>query len=119
MKIYKYLIIVFLSSLVFSTSCKKDPDSVVTVDPSNNLAIDSIVATKTNIVVWEEIYINVYTRGENIKYLWSTNHGSMGWKEAETVKYWACPSCLGLNTVKCEISNEFGSISDTIMINVN
>jgi len=101
----------------FSVSCKKKEESVL-AKPSINLAIDSIVATKTNIVVWEEIYITVYTTGKNLTYKWNRNHGSMLQVDSSTVKYWACPSCIGLNTIECKVSNEFGTVSDTIMINV-
>jgi hypothetical protein len=108
------LIIVF--SIVF-LSCKKDEKKQLT-QPTDNLAIDSLVATKRNIVIWEEIYVTAYTRGENLSFHWSANHGSMESADSSTVKYWACPSCVGVNTIECKVSNEFGTVSDTIMINV-
>jgi hypothetical protein len=110
-----------LALILFTTiiqSCEKNKE-VPEVEPSNNLAIDSLVASKTNVVVWEEIYITAYTRGSNLSYLWSTNHGSMLGQDSITVKYWACPTCLGSNTVKCEVSNEYGMVSDTITIHVS
>jgi hypothetical protein len=99
-------------------SCKKD-DNKPHPDPSDNLAIDSLIASKTDIKVWEQISINAYTRGQNLAFKWSANHGSMSGKDSSAIKYWACPSCVGLNTIKCTVSNEFGSLSDTIMINVH
>jgi hypothetical protein len=99
-------------------SCKKKEETTY-VKPSSNLAIDSIVATKTNIIIWEEIYITAYATGKNLTYKWSRNHGSMLFVDSSTAKYWACPNCIGLNTVECKVSNEYGTVSDTIMIYVN
>ncbi|MCX6256384.1 MAG: hypothetical protein NTW49_00545 [Bacteroidia bacterium] len=110
-----FIIIIFM---ILFASCKKEPNTP-RPDPTDNLALDSIIATKRNIAVWEEIYITAYVRGQHISFNWSTNHGSMVGKDSVTVKYWACPSCVGINTVVCMISNEYGSISDTIMITVN
>ncbi len=101
----------------FTTSCKKDK-KIETVEPTVNLAIDSIVATKTNVVVWEKIKITAYTKGENLNYLWQADHGSMVGKDSSTVTYWGCYSCAGTNTVKCTVSNEYGSVMDTIKITV-
>ncbi|GAB4282343.1 MAG: hypothetical protein Kow0068_06960 [Marinilabiliales bacterium] len=114
--IIKIIFLIIIS--ILSTNCKKE-EPIKEVEPTVNLAIDSLVATKTDIVVWEEIYITAYTKGENLNFSWSTNHGSMVGKDSSTVKYWACYSCIGLNTVKCEVSNEYGTVSDTIMINVS
>jgi hypothetical protein len=89
------------------------------VNPSENLALDSLVATKQHIVVWEEINVKAYARGENLKFEWYTNHGSMIALDSVTVLYWACPSCEGLNIIECTVSNEYGIISDTVMIQVD
>lgn len=110
------LLIAFLT-LIF-VSCKKEKDTTQP-DPSDNLAIDSLVATKKVIVTWEEIYITAYTRGENLSFNWSANHGSMMAQDSVTVHYWACSTCTGLNTIECKVSNEYGTVSDTIMIRVN
>jgi hypothetical protein len=107
----------FLILVVAFISCSKESPTIQ-VDPSTNLSLDSIVPTKRNIITWEEIYITAYTKGKNISYNWSANHGSMLEEDSSTVTYWACPSCVGKNTIKCQISNEFGTISDTITITV-
>lgn len=115
-KIVFVLMIVFLSLSFYS--CKKeknDPEA----SPSDNLSIDSLVATKINIITWEEIFITAYTRGNNIVLKWSANHGSMLGTDSSTVKYWACPSCTGTNTIECKASNEYGTISKTITIIVS
>ncbi len=113
---FSILVIVFFSFTFYS--CKKEKANIEP-DPSDNLAIDSIVATKTNIITWEEIFITAYTRGNNITLKWSANHGSMLGTDSSSVKYWACPSCTGTNTIECKASNEYGTISKTITINVS
>lgn len=113
----KVLFTVIIVSLVF-VSCKKEKEEKEP-DPSDNLAIDSLVTTKRTIVVWEKILITAYARGKNLSYQWSANHGSMVGKDSITVKYWGCNTCVGLNTVECKVSNEYGTVSDTIMIQVN
>ncbi|MCU0370988.1 MAG: hypothetical protein MUC31_06205 [Bacteroidales bacterium] len=115
MKICFLLILLFML-LMFG--CNKDADKP-TVDPSDKLALDSLVATKKHIVTWEEINVKAYARGESLKYEWYTNHGSMVALDSVTVLYWACPSCEGLNIIECTVSNKYGSISDTVMIQVD
>lgn len=116
--IQKLVLMIIVACWVSSFySCQKDKDPPPP-PPGLNLSLDSIVATKTNIVVWEEIYITAFATGAEISYKWQTNHGSMVGIDSTTVLYWACPTCVGRNTVKCTISNNFGTISDTIIINV-
>jgi len=113
-------LIIFLFALYFVvSSCNKQEQSELIVSDSSDLIrIDSLVATKRNIVCWEEIFITAYTTGDSLTYLWSTNHGSMYGKQSSTVKYWACYSCTGNNVVQCKIENKYGVVTDTIMINV-
>jgi len=112
------LFVIYLSLLIPIESCKKDREPPLT-DTSDNLALDSLVSTKKNIATWEAIYITAYARGQNLSFQWSANHGSMTGRDSVTVMYWACESCVGLNTVECKVNNEYGTVSDTIMIRVN
>ncbi|HRS58036.1 MAG TPA: hypothetical protein P5050_02315 [Bacteroidia bacterium] len=95
-----------------------DQPEIPKPEPSDNLSIDSLVTTKSDLVIWEKAYITAYTRGKNLKFKWTTNHGSMLGRDSNTVTYWACPSCIGINTVKCTVTNEYGTVSDTIAIKV-
>ncbi len=103
--------------MLLLVSCNKHDD----ITPANNsdaITIDSIVPSKRNLVVWEISQITVYARGDELKYKWETDHGSMMGVDSTTVVYWACPSCLGTNTVKCVVSNSTGSVSDTVQVHV-
>lgn len=111
-------IVGIISILVLAMGCQKEKNGPK-ADPSDNLALDSIVATKKHIITWEQINVRAYARGENLKFEWYTNHGSMINIDSVTVLYWACPSCEGLNIIECTVSNEFGSISDTVIIQVD
>lgn len=115
--IFNCLFLLITCSIVFA-SCQKETEPPPP-DPTSNLALDSIIATKKTIVLWEEILVTAYAKGENLTYIWKTNHGSMLGVNSTTVRYWACFSCEGYNTIECTVSNEFGSISDTIMVMVN
>jgi hypothetical protein len=111
-----FSILFIMAILMFGCNKQEgNPD----VAPSDNLALDSLVATKKHIVTWEEITVKAYARGENLKIEWYTNHGSMVALDSVTVIYWACPSCEGLNIIECTVSNDYGSISDTVMIQVD
>ncbi|MBP6871467.1 MAG: hypothetical protein KBC43_05625 [Bacteroidales bacterium] len=107
-----------LTLALLMAGCNKEKDNP-DADPSDKLALDSLVATKKHIVTWEEITVKAYARGQNLKFEWYTNHGSMVALDSVTVLYWACPTCEGLNVIECTVSNEFGSISDTVMIQVD
>lgn len=112
----KYFFLILVAILVLSGSCKKE--DTIEPDPSDYLAIDSIVPEKRVIEVWELISIKVYTRGQNLSFLWSTNHGTLIGEDSSSVGYWACPTCTGLNVIECKVSNEYGTVSDTVMIKV-
>ena len=118
MKIVSILLALFIIIIVLSGSCKKQEETDPP-DPSDNLALDSLVATKKTVNTWEETFITAYARGQNLSYKWTANHGSMLGEDSVTVDYYACESCIGYNTIQCTVSNEFGSVSDTVMIQVN
>lgn len=115
MKVY-FTFFSLLAILIFSCNKENDhPDA----NPTENLALDSLIASKKHIVVWEQISVKAYARGQHLKYEWYTNHGTMMALDSASILYWACPSCEGLNTIECTVSNEYGSISDTVMIQVD
>jgi hypothetical protein len=113
-----FLPVLFFTALMLLAGCNKETDKP-DIEPTVNLALDSITTTKKHIVVWEEIRVTAHATGENLVYKWETNSGSMIGRDSISVRYWGCPSCLGLNTIQCIVSNEFGSISDTIMVQVD
>jgi hypothetical protein len=114
----KPVFILFIAMMIALFACEKE-EQKTHVDPTVNLALDSITTSKKHIIVWEEILVTAHARGENLTYQWRTNHGSMIGKDSVTVRYWGCPSCVGLNTIECTVTNSFGTVSDTIMVQVD
>lgn len=113
---YHFPLVLLIGILMFA--CNKEDDKP-DANPTDKLALDSLVATKKHIVTWEQITVKAYARGENLNFKWYTNHGSMVTLDSVTLLYWACPSCEGLNVIECTVSNEYGSVSDTVMIQVD
>ena len=114
------LSLLLIASALLLNSCDQDDEAPEPEpEPSINLALDSITTPKKHIVMFEEILVTAHARGENLQYFWETNHGSMLGKDSVTVTYWGCPSCIGLNTIQCTVTNEYGSVSDTIMVQVD
>ena len=115
---YIVLILLLVAGSLLLNRCDQDEETPKP-EPTVNLALDSITTPKKHIEIFEEILVTAHARGKNLQYFWETNHGSMLGKDSVTVRYWGCPSCIGLNTIQCTVSNEFGSISDTIMVQVD
>lgn len=112
----RLLTMCFIAAILIS-ACKKH-DDIVPENTTDAIKIDSLIPSKRNLIVWEECYITVYAKGVDLKYKWEADHGSILGKDSTTVTYWACPSCLGTNTIKCVVSNESGSVSDTVMVHI-
>jgi len=112
-------IFLIISCGLLICGCSKNEEESTEPEPTVNLALDSITTPNKHFEIFEEILVTAHARGENLQYLWETNHGSMLGKDSVTVTYWGCPSCIGLNTIQCTVSNKFGSISDTIMVQVD
>ncbi len=106
-----------ISLLISIVSCDSN-DNPLFVNPSDDLALDSLKANKRTALLWEEVTITAYTRGENIHFQWSANHGSLLSTDSSSVIYWGCPSCVGKNIIQCIAENEFGAVQDTILIEV-
>lgn len=114
----KYTLLL-ISLVILLFACDKEEEEPVFVDPSVNLGIDSIVASKKTLDIWEQSFVTVYAHGNNLDYKWKTNHGTMASRDSSTVTYWGCPTCVGHNVVECLVTNEYGTVSDTIMLTVN
>jgi hypothetical protein len=69
----RFAILFFLPILLsFAQACGKESTSTPVLPAQ--LGIDSLVATKRNLVVWEETRIIAYAHGENILYHWTAKH---------------------------------------------
>ncbi len=117
MKLNLLVILILFSGISFISSCNKDKN-FIPENSTDQIKIDSISVSKRNLVVWEESTLKIYARGTFLNFKWEADHGSILHKDSTSVLYWACPSCLGTNTIKCIVSNDLGSVSDTVKIHI-
>ena len=107
----KSIYIVFAIVAFSLWACSKKSDTV----PSDNIKIVSLTATVNPVMAYDTTVITVDAIGDNLQYGWVANHGRIK-GSGKSVKYSACISCMGNNTITCRVFNETGEVSDTIMI---
>ncbi|HNW75019.1 MAG TPA: hypothetical protein PKN44_15420 [Bacteroidales bacterium] len=106
-----YLLLGIMTALI--VGCSKKENS----NPSAEIKIVSLTETVNPVIAYDTTIITVVATGENLKYGWVANHGKIK-GSGTSVKYSACQSCRGMNTITCRVFNETGEVSDTIMIRV-
>lgn len=106
------MLLIFLALI----SCSKQDDDSVQ-NTSGNISIDSLVATHYSVKAWDTTTIICHARGTNLTYTWECDHGSFN-GGGEQIKYAAGECCVGINTITCKVSNETGTVSENIAIEV-
>ncbi len=109
----KRIFIVFVIVIFGFWACSKKNDPT----PSESIKIISLTSTLNPVMAYDTTVITVEATGENLQYGWVANHGRIK-GSGKSVKYSACISCIGHNTITCRVFNETGEVSDTIMIRV-
>jgi hypothetical protein len=109
----KRIYLILMIGMVFMAACSKKENT----NPSGDIKILSLTETVNPVVAYDTTVITVVATGENLQYGWVANHGKIK-GSGTTIKYSACYSCIGLNTITCRVFNETGEVSDTIMIRV-
>ena len=107
-----YIILVVITVSLWACSKKNDPN------PSGDIKIISLTSTVNPVKAYDTTVITMEASGESLQYGWVANHGKLK-GSGKTIKYSACQSCIGLNTITCRVFNNTGEVSDTIMIRVN
>ena len=108
----KAFILLILAAVSFC-SCSKKSDS----KPTGDIRIISLTASVNPVRAYDTTVISVEAIGDSLQYGWKANHGNII-GSGKIVKYSACQSCKGLNTITCRLFNYTGEVSDTIMIRV-
>jgi len=85
--------------------------------PSDSIKIVSLTSSFNTLMAYDTTVITVHAIGDNLHYGWEANHGNIN-GSGSAVKYSACISCIGHNTITCRVFNDTGEVSDTIMIRV-
>lgn len=108
---------IILAILVcFFFACNKEKEDEIK-DTTDQISIDSLTATFYTVKAWDTTTINCYTSGVDLIYAWECDHGNFNGSGTQ-IKYAAGECCVGLNTITCTVSNEFGQVSEDIQIEV-
>ena len=105
-------IVIILFAVSF-WACSKKKDAV----PSADIKIISLTASVNPVKAFDTTVIVMEAVGDSLRYSWKANHGKLK-GSGKVIKYSACESCIGLNTITCTVSNYTGEVSDTVMIRV-
>jgi len=105
--------LLFILAITGLLACSEKKDST----PSAEIKITGLTATVNPVKAWDTTVITVEAVGNSLQYGWKVNHGKLK-GSGKTIKYSACESCKGLNTITCTVFNDTGEVSDTIMIRV-
>ena len=110
MKNFYFVLVVMILGLL---SCAKKNDAT----PSADIKIVSLTCTVNPVMAYDTTLITVEAVGESLQYGWVVNHGKIK-GSGNSIKYSACQSCIGHNTITCRVFNDTGEVTDTIMIRV-
>jgi hypothetical protein len=107
--------VIILSALVSLVSCEKEKDQPT---DSGSIKIQSLTSADTVLKAWlDTTNIDVVATGENLRYEWSCNHGTLHGSGIK-VTYMAGECCVGLNTITCRVFNDSSSVSKDIYIRI-
>lgn len=109
----KHIALIILTGLVILVACSEKDNTA----PSSQIKIISLTASANPVMAYDTSVITVVSTGDNLQYGWVANHGKIK-GSGSTIKYSACQSCIGLNTITCRVFNETGEVSDTVMVRV-
>jgi hypothetical protein len=101
---------------LFFIACEKGSDAG-DKDTTDQITIDSLVASYYTVKAWDTTTITCYATGIDLVYSWECDHGNFNGGGTQ-IKYAAGECCIGLNTITCTVSNDFGHVSKDIQIEV-
>ena len=109
---YKFYILLILSVFTLWACSEKDENN-----PVASITIVSLTASVNPVKAYDTTVITVEAIGDSLQYGWKANHGNII-GSGKAIKYSACQSCKGLNTITCRVFNSTGEVSDTVMVRV-
>lgn len=114
LKLITYFTLIF--AFIYFTSCNKD-DNDSANNTTDQITIDSLAASFYTVKAWDTTTITCYASGQNLEYAWECDHGNFNGGGTQ-IKYAAGECCVGINTILCTVSNEFGHVSESVQIEV-
>lgn len=115
-KITSILTTAVLTVSLLLCSCQKEYVDNTEDRPTDKIDYISLTASKDSAKMFEPVIITAIAEGENLKFKWQKNKGSMVLEERNVAKFWGCPTCLNWVTVSCTVSNEFGSETKEVRV---
>lgn len=110
----KYIILTCIVFAVAFSSCKKDDENANTTNP----VIESLTTDKNHIQSGgnDPAILTCVANGGSLEYLWEVDLGDIFPlnDEGSKVRFTGSECCLGEKTIKCTVSNNKGSIMDTV-----
>lgn len=103
-----YHIIAAATLPVLAASCQKNYVDEIQDRPTDKIDYISLTASQDSAKMFEPIIIKAVAEGENLKYKWQKNKGTLVLENDSTAKFWGCPTCLNWVTISCTVSNEYG-----------
>lgn len=103
-------------SSIILVSCQKEYFDENLDNPTDKIKYISLTASQDSAKMYEPVIITAVAEGENLKYKWQKNKGSLVLESDNVAKFWGCPTCLNWVTVSCTVSNEYGSETKEIKV---
>ncbi|MBP7849703.1 MAG: hypothetical protein KA053_05460 [Lentimicrobiaceae bacterium] len=87
------------------------------VNTTDKIRIISLSLSNRTIRAYDTTAVTVVAEGDDLVYNWEADHGYII-GNGNAVHYTAGECCVGINTIKCLVSNVHGQVSDTIKVRV-
>lgn len=116
MKPTALLITTIIGLFCLLISCQKEYFDKNTDVPTDKIDYISLTASQDSAKMFEPIIITATAKGENLKYKWQKNKGSLVLESENVAKFWGCPTCINWVTVSCTVSNEYGSETKEVKV---
>ena len=117
-KITQILLAGFISILVFS-ACEKDEPIVE--DPQNTVPVIKMIQSDKDTIIFggnDPATITVDAEGGGLTYNWTVDLGDFFPLNTEKsqMEYTASDCCIGDKTIYCTVTNDKGTVTDSVMI---
>jgi len=117
----KQILLTLTLILIAFSSCKKDEAPNPNVDTFTPV-IESLTSNKHQIMSGgsDPAILTCVAQGGNLEYLWEVDLGDIFPlnSEGSQVQFTGSECCVGEKILKCTVSNDKGSVMDTIIINI-
>ncbi|GAB4318305.1 MAG: hypothetical protein Kow00127_10290 [Bacteroidales bacterium] len=112
----QFVLFLSVAALFAAVACDKE-NNPAQEDTTDQISVDSLVASLFSVKAWDTTTITCYARGSNLVYGWECDHGNFN-GGGNQIKYAAGECCVGVNTITCTVSNETGHVVRQIQIEV-